>query len=92
MQKALRQKARTLQPIMSVGKNGLSPGLVALLDRELEQKSLVKVKFLRAFLHEHDRRDAAAELARLTHSSLVLAVGNTAVFFRAPAHSRRSSR
>ncbi|RME30952.1 YhbY family RNA-binding protein, partial [Candidatus Woesearchaeota archaeon] len=75
-------RARTLQPIMSVGKNGITQGTVQLLDRELEQKQLVKVKLLRAFTQDHNRKEAAAELARFTKSRVVLAVGNTIVFYR----------
>lgn len=79
----LKKQAKALQPIMSIGKNGLTQGTVELLDRELEQKQLVKVKLLRAYLHEHDRTEAAEELARFTQSRAILTVGNTITFYRA---------
>lgn len=80
----VRKQAKTLPAIMQVGKQGLTQGTVLLLDRELEQKGLVKVKFLRAFTGgDREKRDeAAARLASLTTSQLILSVGNTATYYR----------
>jgi RNA-binding protein len=84
--KELKNQARTLKHVMAIGKNGITEGNVKLLQRELEQKGLVKVKLLRGFLGEGeaklDRKEAGARLAKLGQGQLVQVVGNVVVLYR----------
>ena len=50
--KGLRAKAKPLVPIVNVGKNGLTPGVIGLIDRELKDKRLIKVKMLKGASQE----------------------------------------
>jgi RNA-binding protein len=64
-----------------VGREGATPAVTAQLDRELNQRELVKVRFTGG----HDRRERAVlhgELAASTRSECVGAVGHTALFWR----------
>jgi len=74
-----KQQAKALKPIMQIGKSGLGQGTITLLERELKQKRLVKVKVLRNFLEESKRtaKEIAEELAQFTGSTIVLVVGHT---------------
>jgi len=85
-EKRLRSEAKFLTPILQIGKNGLTEGSIGLLDRELDQKHLIKVKLLKAALPESaskaDRRKMAAEMAERTHAKIVEQVGNVVVLYR----------
>lgn len=78
--KYLRRLGHDRNPVVLVGQNGLSPNLVAELDRALNDHELVKV---RARVGDRDERDAIlAELAASTRSELVQRIGHVALFYR----------
>ncbi len=79
----LRLEAKALQPVLSIGKNGITQGIIAQLADELERKQLVKIRFLRSFLEGRDKKEAAAELASFTKSQVVELVGHVLVLYRA---------
>lgn len=83
---SLRSKAHGLEPVLHVGKGGITPGLLNQLDRELTAKKLIKVRLRASALpadpSRADRRALAEELAAGTHSEVVDLVGNVAVLHR----------
>jgi RNA-binding protein len=82
----LRSKAKMLSPILQIGKNGLTQGSIDLIDRELEQKGLIKIKMLKGSLPEDaskaDRKGLAQQMADATHSQIIEQVGNIVVLYR----------
>ncbi|MBU2561775.1 MAG: YhbY family RNA-binding protein [Nanoarchaeota archaeon] len=80
--KALRSKARLLEPLVRIGKNGLTDAAVLQVKRLLMKRNLVKVKFLKAFIDTNDRKEAARQLAESTGSELVDQVGFVAVLYK----------
>ena len=74
----LRSRAQRLDPVVWVGDDGLSPGVLRALDEALTAHELVKVR-MRA---PADKRAAAAELAAVSRSVLVGLIGHTVVLFR----------
>ena len=78
--KYLRRLGHDLDPIVLVGQNGISPNLIAELDRALHDHELVKV---RARVGDRDERDVIlAELAASTRSELVQRIGHVALYYR----------
>ena len=78
--KYLRRLGHDRNPVVLVGQNGISPNLVAELDRALHDHELVKV---RARVGDRDERDAIlAELASSTRSELVQRIGHVALYYR----------
>jgi RNA-binding protein len=78
--KYLRRLGHDRNPVVLVGQNGVSPNLVAELDRALHDHELVKV---RARVGDRDERDAIlAELASSTRSELVQRIGHVALYYR----------
>lgn len=68
-----------LEPVVKVGRAGLTAGFFAALEEALERHELVKVKF------EHfkeQKKVLAPELAARTRSHLIQRVGNVAVLYR----------
>ena len=78
--KHLRRLGHDRNPIVLVGQAGLSPNLVAELDRALADHELVKV---RARVGGRVERDTILdELASSTRSELVQRIGHVALYYR----------
>lgn len=76
----LRGLGHHLDPVVLVGKDGLSEGLVAALAAALEQHELVKVRL--ADTVDGERRQLAATLAAESQSALVQVLGRTLLLYR----------
>jgi len=78
--KHLRRLGHDRNPIVLVGQGGISPNLVAELDRALNDHELVKV---RARVGDRELRDQIInELATATRSELVQRIGHVALYYR----------
>ena len=75
----LRSKAQSLDPVVMVGRDGITEGVVAALDAALTDHELVKVRFQD---FKELAKDLSKDLAQKTDSLLVSTTGFTAVFYR----------
>jgi RNA-binding protein len=75
----LKSKAQLLEPVLKIGKEGLSEAFIKSTNHALDSHELVKVKFA-AFKEE--KKVLSVELAERTSSLLVTRVGNVAVLYR----------
>jgi RNA-binding protein len=71
--------AQLLEPMLKVGKAGLSEGFVRSVDMALAQHELVKIKFAE---FKEQKKELAPQLAEKTASHLVMRVGNVMVLHR----------
>ena len=78
--KQLRTIGHQLKPIVTISENGLTEGVVAELERALNDHELVKIKL--AFEDRDDKNAAIAEALALTRAELVQSIGKTALLFR----------
>jgi RNA-binding protein len=79
-QNYLRGLGHHLDPIVHVGKEGISDGLCAAVEIALDQHELLKLK-----LGEHvpgERHELAEEIARRCHATLVQIIGRTLLLYR----------
>jgi RNA-binding protein len=76
-----KRKAHDLDVTVWVGKSGLE-AVVDELDDQLDDRDLVKVKFLRAARAGSSTDEKAADLADRVNADLVDTRGHTAVFYR----------
>ncbi len=76
----LRGLAHHLDPLVQIGKEGLSPGVEAALARALEDHELVKVKVLETA--PAGRAEVAEPLARAVGAHLVGTVGRIVILYR----------
>ena len=77
--RALKAKAQSLEPVVKLGHAGLSEAFVRSMDAALSRHELVKMKFTD---FKDQKHDLAPQIAEKTASTLVMQVGNVAVFFR----------
>ena len=75
----LRSQAQSLNPIVMVGHDGITEGVITALDAALTDHELVKVRFQD---FKDMTKELANQLASKTRSLLVSVTGFTAVFYR----------
>ena len=75
MKKELLQKIHAIEPIARIGKNGLTENLIKELKNHLKKRKLIKVKMLKSFIGNKNRKELAKEIADKTDSKLVHQVG-----------------
>ncbi len=71
--------AQLLEPMLKVGKAGLSDAFIATVSHALDQHELVKIKFSE---FKEQKKELAPLLAEKTGSHLVMRVGNVMVLHR----------
>jgi RNA-binding protein len=80
--KIARAKAKSLEPLVRIGKNGITENVVIEIIRLLRKREIIKIKLLHAFLEENNRKIIAEELAQKTNSIIVEQVGGIVVLMR----------
>ena len=78
----LKGLGQLLEPVIRIGHAGLSDALIASLNQALDDHELVKVKFSAL---KDQKKQLTPQLAELTHSRLIMRVGNVAVLYREQA-------
>jgi len=76
--KYLRELAHPLKPIVQIGQEGVSEGVLGAVEQALLDHELIKVR-----MHEpEDKRGMAAELAERSGACLCGLIGHTAILYR----------
>jgi RNA-binding protein len=78
----LKAKAQRLEPMVKLGHAGMSEAFLRSMDGALTLHGLVKMKFSD---FKDQKHALAPQIAEKTASTLVMQVGNVAVFFRPKA-------
>ena len=75
----LRSQAHHLEPVVLIGKHGITDGTIESIDRVLETRELIKIKF-REFKDE--KLSVSEKITELTNSQVVGVIGHTVIIFR----------
>jgi RNA-binding protein len=78
----LRKKARSLDILIRIGKNGLRDSVIDEIIKQLKKKRLIKIKLLKSYVDLHDRDEAVAYILEKTSTELVETKGNVIVIYR----------
>jgi RNA-binding protein len=85
----LKAAAQRLEPMLKIGKSGLSDGFVPTVNEALSLHELVKIKFVE---FKDQKKELAPQLAAKTDSHLIMRVGNVMVLHLSkPAASENPS-
>ena len=76
----LKKEASKMQPIIHIGKDGMSDNIVTQADDALKARELIKGKIQQNSLE--DVRESAEYLADKTNSEVVITIGSTLVLYR----------
>lgn len=71
----LKAKAMNIEATVRIGKNGLTEGTLNEIKRQLKNSKLVKVKLLKPFIADKDKKIIAKDIAEKTNSELVNVIG-----------------
>jgi len=75
----LKAEAQLLEPVVRVGKSGVTPEVLASIEQPLTARQLIKVRFDQ----EREERDILArKVAEATGAELIWQIGKVAVFYR----------
>ena len=77
---ALRSMAAQIQPIMQIGKGGVSENLVKTVSDALEARELIKLSVLENC--EYTPRESADELAAMVGADVVGVIGRKIILYR----------
>lgn len=76
----LRALGNSIEPIILIGKEGISEGIINGADEALEARELLKVSILKNSLI--DAREACSELCEATGADPVQVIGNKFIIYR----------
>ena len=79
--KYLRGLAHDLKPLVLIGKEGITDGIVRATDEGLSQQELIKIKF-NDFKGKNQKETLAGELVVRTGSAQIGMIGHTAILYR----------
>lgn len=78
--KQFRTLGHKLNPIVTIAGNGLSEGVIAELNRALDDHELIKVKL--AITEREDRKEMVKELIQLPNVELIQEIGKVVLLYR----------
>lgn len=82
MKRRIKRELSDKDPMVWIGKYGVSRGVVAEIDGQLERVEMVKVRILKTALGENNARTVADKIAHQTESVLVEVRGHTFTLYR----------
>lgn len=88
--KFLKALAHPLTPLVQIGKEGITDGVIEATNHELLQKELIKVKI--GTNSSAQKGSAGEELSLATQSHLVQIIGKTLVLFRENPKRKKEER
>jgi len=80
--KELVARSKLLEPVIRIGKSGLTEGIINEIKEQLKKKKLIKIKLLKAFIEDKDKKKTAKEIAAKTDSELIHQVGFVVVLYK----------
>ncbi len=80
--KELKKQAQHLEPVLRIGKNGITDNVYTEFEKLFNKRELVKVKFLSSFADLFDVKEVVAEVSKKTSSLIISRVGNSVVFYK----------
>ena len=75
----LRSQAHHLEPVVLIGKNGVTDGTIEAVNKALETRELIKIKFRE---YKDEKNSLSHQLAESTESHIVGTIGHTVILFR----------
>jgi RNA-binding protein len=88
--KKLRSLAHHLDPVVMVGKQGVTPSLIRKVDQSLESHELIKVRFVD---FKEEKKELAGQIAAETKAEIAGIIGHVLILYkRHPEEEKRRIR
>jgi len=92
MKRRIRHNFSIEKPTVWVGKEGSTAQIVNEIDRQLEQREVVKAKILQTALKSEEARDIATRIASQSGATLIDVRGHTFVLYRRKGKGKEKGR
>jgi RNA-binding protein len=73
--KILKAQGRLINPVIQIGKNGLTEEMLAHIKVLLKKRKLIKIKLLKSFVASYDRKGAVSDIVNKTGAELIEQIG-----------------
>ena len=84
----LRSQAHHIEPVVLIGKNGITDGTIELVNKALNARELIKIKFRE---YKDEKKSLSLQLAKSTKSHIVGIIGHTVILFRQNADPEKQT-
>lgn len=78
----LKSKARAIEPIVRVGKSGLTDQVLGEIEKHLKIRKLIKIRILKSVLEQTDKKTLGLIITDYTKSEIISFVGNMLVIYK----------
>ena len=75
----LKGCAHSMKPVVLIGKNGLSAGVIGAINDVLDSHELIKIKFIDC---KDEKKELSRAIVKQTESIMVGLVGNVLIIYR----------
>jgi RNA-binding protein len=82
MKRRIKRRLGEERPTIWIGKNGASDESLKEIEKQLEQKKMVKIKILKSALEKDEAKEIASRIAEQTEASLVEVRGHTFMLYK----------
>ena len=87
--KELSAQAHTLKPVVIIGQNGVTDGVVDKIETSLKAHELIKIKFLE---FKDEKTELTTEICETCKAQLVRIIGNIAIIYRKNEEKKKGHR
>ena len=77
--KKLKSLAHPLKPAVSIGKEGLTDGVISFISENIEKNELIKIKFLQS---KKEKKNISNQIVLLVKCELISIIGNILVIYK----------
>ena len=84
----LRSQAHHLEPVVLIGKNGVTDGTIQAVNKALDTRDLIKIKFRE---YKDEKKSLSHQLAESTESHIIGTIGHTVILFRQNPNSKKQN-
>lgn len=80
--KELKIQAKAIDPLIRIGKKGLTPAMLEEIGKLVKKKKLLKIKFLKQAFELEGKDVMISKILASTQAQLVDAIGNILVIYK----------
>ena len=92
MKRRIKRELSSEKPTICVGKGGVAQQNIDEIDRQLEEKKMVKVKILKSAIKNESAVNIASKIAQETASTLIEVRGHTFMLYKPRKKKQRKKK